>query len=171
MTERPDKLNNQAIILASDGDYFSAIACFKRAITIEQTNYRLWANLGITYRDAGDLKNARNALEKAYALSQENEEVLETLATVCLQQKDYTQAFSFCLEGIDLNSTNCHFWNLMGVIFFQQNAFDDAAEHFEMAVTINPYYEDALFNLKDTYDMLHNSKGKNECEKRLKDLK
>ena len=34
MTERPDKLNNQAILLANGGEYYEAIAYFKRAITI-----------------------------------------------------------------------------------------------------------------------------------------
>ena len=65
MTERPDKLNNQAILLASGGEYTEAIACFKRAIIIQRDNYLLWYNLGVTYRDSGDLKNAVSALEKA----------------------------------------------------------------------------------------------------------
>ena len=42
MTERADKLNNHAIILAADGEYTEAIACFKRAIIIQRDNYLLW---------------------------------------------------------------------------------------------------------------------------------
>ena len=38
MIERSDTLNNQAIILASDGAYTEAIACFKRAIIIDKEN-------------------------------------------------------------------------------------------------------------------------------------
>ena len=63
MLERSDTLNNQAIILASDGAYTEAIACFKRAIVIDKNNYLLWFNLGVTYRDAGKLEEAENALE------------------------------------------------------------------------------------------------------------
>ena len=55
MLERSDTLNNQAILLASDGAYNEAIACFKRAIVIDKENYLLWFNLGVTYRDAGNL--------------------------------------------------------------------------------------------------------------------
>ena len=36
MIERADTLNNQAIILASDGAYNEAIACFKRAIVLDK---------------------------------------------------------------------------------------------------------------------------------------
>ena len=80
MIERPDKLNNQAILLASDGDYTSAIACFKRAITMEKQNYLLWYNLGLTYRDAGDLKKAKHAIKQANEINPSNEEVVESLA-------------------------------------------------------------------------------------------
>ena len=66
MIERSDVLNNQAISLASEGNFKDAIACFKRAIFIEKENHLLWYNLGITYRDAGDLSNAKKSLETAY---------------------------------------------------------------------------------------------------------
>ena len=36
MQERADRLNNQAITFASDGAFTEAIACFKRAITLDQ---------------------------------------------------------------------------------------------------------------------------------------
>ena len=66
MLETSENLNNQAIELASQGDYAEAIACFQRAISIEKENYLLWFNLGLTYRDAGNINGARAALEKAY---------------------------------------------------------------------------------------------------------
>ena len=72
MIERSDTLNNQAIILASDGAYTEAIACFKRAIVIDKENYLLWFNLGVTYRDAGKLEDAENALEMAFRIAPEN---------------------------------------------------------------------------------------------------
>ncbi len=59
MRESSEKLNNQAIRFAQRGEYFDAIACLKRAITVENSNFLLWFNLGITYRDAGDFKNAK----------------------------------------------------------------------------------------------------------------
>lgn len=167
MTERSDTLNNQAIILASDGDYPGAIACFKRAIIIEKNNYLLWYNLGVTYRDSGDLTKAEQALEKAYQINPENEDVIEALATLFLQEKKYQETMYYCLQGSNLNPNNAHFWNLEGVIHFQEENYGMAAEYFEVAVSINPYYEDALYNLKDTYAELGNKFGVEELNKRL----
>ena len=61
MTEDPSNLNTQAIELANRGSYVEAIACFKRAITMDRNNPLLWYNLGVTYRDANHLHHAKNA--------------------------------------------------------------------------------------------------------------
>ena len=170
MTEHPDSLNNQAILLASDGSYNEAIACFKRAIVIDKGNYLLWFNLGVTYRDAGKLSDAERALETAFRLVPENEEVAETYATICLMQKKLPLVQKICMETLDLNPLNPHFWNLMGVTEFQTENYEAASSYFEQAVSINPYYLDAIFNLRDTYSVMKNKKGEAACDARLKEL-
>ena len=87
MVENPEKLNTQAIDLASKGEYTEAIACFKSALLIDRDNYLLWYNLGVTYRDAGQLDAAREALLAARRLNNNDEDVLDTLALVCYAQK------------------------------------------------------------------------------------
>ena len=170
MTERPDKLNNHAIMLANDGEYQEAIACFKRAIIIERNNYLLWYNLGITYRDSGDIANARSSLEKAHQIDLEKNEVTETLSTLCINQGDFHAALNYAQEGISLAPEYAPFWNLMGVALFNLDEYDLASENFEQALCINPYYTDALYNLRDTYTELNNKIGAGECDKRLKEL-
>lgn len=171
MTEQPDKLNNQAIILASDGNYTEAIACFKRAITLDNSNSLLWYNLGVTCRDAGDLHMAKSSLAAAYKLSPENDDIEETFATICLMLKDFETVAAVCETGLFRNPMNSHLWNLIGVTNFQSELYEDAAECFEQAVYINPYYQDALYNLKDTYSVIGNKKGEQEIGLRLKELK
>ena len=170
MTERADTLNNQAIILASDGAYNEAIACFKRAITIDKCNYLLWYNLGVTYRDAGKLEDAENALETAYRIAPENEDVAETFATICLIEKKIDKVQEICMNSLDFNPLNPHMWNLLGVTEFQNENFEEASSYFEQAVSINPYYLDALYNLRDTYSELHNEKGESACNAKITEL-
>lgn len=170
MTERSDTLNNQAIILASDGAYNEAIACFKRAIVIDKDNYLLWFNLGVTYRDAGNLEDAENALEMAYRIAPEKDDVGETYATICLMQKKLSKVQHICMDALDLNPLNPHLWNLLGVTEFQSENYEEASSYFEQAVSINPYYMDALYNLRDTYSVLQNKKGETACEARIKEL-
>ncbi|MBQ9630303.1 MAG: tetratricopeptide repeat protein [Treponema sp.] len=171
LNETAEKLNNQAIMLASHGQYTEAIACFVRAITIEKDNSLLWFNLGVTYRDSGNLESARDALEKAYDINFVDEEIVEALSLVCYSLGDFDSALMYCTEGLDFNPDNPHLWNTMGVVFFNQSKYDEASEAFEVAVSLNPYYYDALYNLKDTYHELGNKNGEAECQNRLREIK
>ncbi|WP_318662546.1 tetratricopeptide repeat protein [Treponema sp.] len=171
MTEQAESLNTQAINLAQNGDFKEAIACFKRAIVVEKANHLLWFNLGVTYRDAGELYSARECLLKAYDINATDKDVIETLALVNLSMQDYQEAFEFCVTGLDLYPVDAHLWNTLGVIFFNQSDYLNAADAFERAITINPYYYDALYNLRDTYDELGNTAGKAECKRRMSAIK
>ncbi|MDR3311736.1 MAG: tetratricopeptide repeat protein [Spirochaetaceae bacterium] len=170
MYEDSEKLNIRAIEFASSGKFIEAIACFKRAITIDAMNYLLWYNLGITYRDAGDLRKAKDALECAYRLTEGDEEIIETLALVCFTLADFDEAFDYYSEALDINDANARCWNNMGVLFFNRNDYLAACDAFERAVCISPYYYDALFNLRDTYHELGNRIGAAECVRRLSEL-
>lgn len=171
MKESADFLNNQAIELTSRGNFAEAIACYKRAITIERENHLLWFNLGITYQKQGDLRRAKSALSTALEMNPDDQESAEQLAIVCLERKEFMEAAELCHCGLDLNPLNAHLWNTLGVIFFNQEEYAIAAESFERAVSINPYYYDALYNLRDTYSELGNEAGKAVCDERLKNIK
>jgi tetratricopeptide (TPR) repeat protein len=169
--ENAENLNTQAIELASQGAYPEAIACFKRAISMETANILLWYNLGITYRDSGDLERAKTTLEYANDLAEEtDEEILETLSLVCFTLGEMDEAFMYCMDGLDLNDRNPHLWNTLGVLFFNRADYVEAGAAFENAVSLSPYYYDALYNLCDTYIELDNKAGADECERRMAEL-
>ncbi len=170
MRENCEKLNNQAIDLASKGQYKEAIACFMRAITMERQNYLLWYNLGITYRDSGDLAAAKLTMEKAFRINPEDDGVIETLAIICFNMGSLNEAMNYCIIGLQFNENNYHLWNTMGVLYFNQSCYEDASEAFEQALTINPYYYDSLYNLRDTYEELGNKAGMEECSARMAEL-
>lgn len=169
--ENASTLNTQAIELASKGEYFEAIACFKKALTIEIDNYLLWFNLGVTYRDSGDLLKAKEALEKAYFIESDDDEVIETLALINYNLGLIPEALQYCSEGLEKNSNNAHLWNTLGVICFNSENYSDAEKAFEQAITINPYYYDALFNLRDTYMETGNQVGYMMCLNQMKMIK
>lgn len=170
MKERADTLNNQAILLAHNGQFSEALACLRRAIQIDRKNSLIWYNLGITYRDSGDLPNAMEALKNAFSISPDKEDIVETLCVVCMNLHLMDKAFEYCEEGLDLHPVSAKLWNLMGVLQFNDNDFSGASESFEMAVTINPYYKDALYNLHDTYVEQHNPHGVKVTASRIKEL-
>ena len=171
MIENPENLNMHAIELANQGYFPEAIACFKKAINFDKTNFLLWYNLGITYRDSGDLESALESLLNAFLLDETDEELIETIATIYHSQGNTDEAFSFCARGLDINDKNAKFWNLVGVLFFSRTEYSQASTAFESAVTIDPFYYDALFNLRDTYNELGNITGTEDCEARMQAIR
>ena len=85
-------------------------------------------------------------------------------------QKKLSKVQHICMDSLDLNPLNPHMWNLLGVTEFQSENYEEASSYFEQAVSINPYYSDALYNLRDTYSVLGNNKGEAACNARLKEL-
>ncbi len=170
MTNSFEALNNQAIELAANGDYTEAIACFHAAMRQNQNNHLLWYNLGVTYRDAGNTEAARDAMTTAYGLAPLDEDILENLSVICYQTGDIGLAFRYADEALALNKDNAHIWNNKGVFWFSQQQYANAARAFETALAIYPHYTDALINLRDTYEELHNDIGREECITRLRQL-
>lgn len=170
MNQSVESLNAEAIHLAERGEYKDAITCLKCAIQIEKQNYILWLNLGITYRDAGRLHEAQSALEKALQLKPEDITTLETLAIVCNSLADSANAYKYASIAVQRAPDNSHVWNTIGVIYFSETDYESACNAFENAVILDPYYYDALYNLRDTYDELGNKAGKEECIKKMKEI-
>ena len=170
MQENSEKLNSQAIDLAQQGFFSEAVACLRRAVVIDKENYLLWYNLGITYRDAGKLEDAKIALLQAYKLNDCDQELLETLSLVSYSLGNNDDAFDFCYECLDINPLNARCWNNLGVFFFSCERYDEAVQAFETAVSIFPHYYDALYNLRDAYSETGNKKGAHECQNRLNEL-
>lgn len=170
MIERADTLNNQAILFAREGHFSEAIAFLRRAIHIDRTNYLPWYNLAITYRDSGDMIQALEAFKNAFSICPQKEDVAEALAVHLLKMHMMDEAMKVIDDGLDYHPTSERLWNVRGVIQFNCDLFDLAAECFEMAVSIDPYYEDALFNLRDTYRELHRHKAAVIIDLRLKEI-
>lgn len=170
MTESVEALNNRGIELSESGDFSEAIACYKRAITLEKENYILYFNLGIVYQKQGDFQAAKIAMETALKFNYAAE-ILESLAVICLELDKIPKAMFYCQTGLEEFPDNAQLLNTLGVIYFKQGEYENAAEAFEHAVSVNPYYYDALFNLRDTYSELGNAQGEAECQERLLALK
>ncbi len=170
MNDTADILNNQALELANSGQYSEAIICLKEAISLQKWNSNLWYNLAITYRDSGDVDMAIETAIAAFFLDDSDIDVINTLATLYLSIKDYELAKTYCDLGINAHPENSQIWNTLGVVCFNTNRLFDASTAFEKAISINPYYYDALFNLRDTYEELGNKKGAYVCEQQMKRL-
>jgi Tfp pilus assembly protein PilF len=163
MEETPENLNDSAVELASKGLHSEAIACLRKAILLAPRNSTLWFNLALSSRALGRLGEARQALLNALEAKPEDVDVLDTLGVVLHESGEDLASEECYRNALERDPGNGRIWNNYGVLQFSESRFAEACQSFEKAVTLIPDFDDALYNLRDTYEELGRGADREKC--------
>jgi len=163
MEETAAYLNDTAVALAARGNHEEAIACLRKGLRLEPKNGILWFNLALSSRELGRLDEARNALLQAAKANPLDVDVLDTLGVVLHESGEDSSAEEAYLAALEIAPGNGRVWNNYGVLLFGQSRFEEACKSFEKAVTLVPDFDDALYNLRDTYEELGRMDDMKKC--------
>jgi tetratricopeptide (TPR) repeat protein len=103
--------------------------------------------LGLLYKSAGQLSEARRTLEAAGQYQPNSIPNLIDLAQVAAAQKDYTGALGYLAHARDLEPNNAAVHFLWGMTCVEQNLAEEAYQALKKAVTLDPnnaYYNYAM---------------------------
>jgi tetratricopeptide (TPR) repeat protein len=110
----------------------------------------LMHNVGSTYIQSGDFKNAVIFLEKAYAANPRNETVLYDLAFCCDKAGDDNRSILLYNKYLDLDPYSESAWYNLGIIYTRIEEYNKAIEAYDFALAINERYSSALYNKANT---------------------
>lgn len=167
MKETVEYLNTSAVLLAKENHHKEAIASLKKGLLQEPRNSTLWLNLALSYRAIGHRQEARNALLQAAKFNPLDVDILDTLGVVLHELGEDSAAEEAYDTALEISPENGRVWNNYGVLFFSQSKFEDARRSFEKAVTLIPDFNDALYNLRDTYEALGKTGEMEKCTEML----
>lgn len=167
MEETPEYLNNSAVAFAADGAHEEAIACLRKALLSDPKNGVLWFNLALSQRALGRREESRESLLRAARETPLDVDVLDTLAVVLHELGEDAPSEECYRNALEINPANGRVWNNYGVLQFSQERFDEATKSFETAVTLIPDFDDALYNLRDSYDELGRTADRDKCSAML----
>lgn len=170
MKETAEYLNDSAVLFASEGSHWEAIACLKKGLLLEPENGILWFNLALSYRAIGRRSESRTALMNAVEANPADPDIIDTLAVVLHELGEDSAAEDAYLKALDLAPGNGRIWNNFGVLQFSQTKYTDAASSFEKALSLIPDFEDALYNLRDTYDELGKTEQRDTCTRLMAEM-
>ncbi len=134
-------------ILASQKDTSLAFNLVQGLESRHLDSFDSWRSLGLLYKGAGRLEEARRALEAAAQLQPESVPTLLDLARVANDQKDYTGAFGYLAHARKLEPNNASIHFLWGVVCIEQNLGVEAYYSLKKAVALDPnnaYYNYAM---------------------------
>ena len=134
-------------ILASRKDTSLALKLLRGLETRQLASFDSLHSLGLQYRSAGRLAEARQALEAAAQLQPNSVPALLDLARVADDQKDYTGALGYLAHARELEPNNGSIHFFWGIVCIEQDLAEEAYQSLKKAVALDPhnaYYNYAL---------------------------
>ena len=142
----------QGVAASAAGDYVEAIAQFEVAISIVDTCYSCYHNIGLAHVELGQVDEAEIAFKAAIDLRADNAASYTGLAGIYNSQRRFAEAAEMSAEAARLSGGGAGATDPVavynqGVIYWNAGAFPEAKEQFEQAVALDPSNADAHYQL------------------------
>jgi Tfp pilus assembly protein PilF len=132
-----------------------AIHEFQKATILDPRHLSSFILLSEAYLKRKDYTHATATLRKAQGLSPDNQKINRLLGQALAGQKQYPQALTAFLKAGD----EAQAYNNIGVYYFMDGRFEDAAKCFQRAIELRPvFYQEAKANLQRALEKLQESR-------------
>ncbi|MCB1043481.1 MAG: tetratricopeptide repeat protein [Acidobacteria bacterium] len=148
-------LNNFKVGCAyiNDHNYIEAIDYIKRAIEIDDHNFRYHHWLGLAYMLNGQASEALTEFQNALTINPESTDSLNNMAIIEIEQGNYDQAYQYLKKVIQDSSygqPQLAYFNL-GLCLLNQEKYDQAVAAFEQAVRVEPQFFRAYLQIAEIH--------------------
>jgi len=138
---------NLGLAYRGGGQLDEAIACYTKAIALDQKHPQAYQNLGAVQLALGRTGEAVQALRKALAINSKSPDAHLNLARALQAGGDIASALRHADQAASLRGGHAETLQLRGMLLAAAGRTDDAAQAFRSALSINPAMVDALSNL------------------------
>ena len=133
------------------GNFAGAEQLYQKFVELQPNNVVALANLGVSQFRQGKLTAAQLALEKALAVDPNDSFTLTTLGAVMIEQNRIEDAIGYLERANNSKADDAITLNYLGVASSQIGQFGKAEQSLRRAITVNPEYAEAHFNLAVIY--------------------
>ena len=161
------------------GLFPDAISYYQKTIERNKDYKDAYFNLGVLYRDRGEPKKAIETFNNLIAIDPDREISYENIIVAynkALREGGanllYERARSQTIEAYHnllakKKGRDAYTYFKMGYVYNDMKKYEKAIQAYEMALSINPNYVDALYNLGNTYEELGESPKALESYKKI----
>ena len=133
------------------GNFAAAEKLYQQLAELQPNSVVALANLGVAQFRQGKLTAAQLALEKAIAASPNDAFSLTTLGAVMIEQNRIQDSIGYLERASEAAPDDPITLNYLGVASSQLGQFGKAEQSLRRAITVNPGYAEAHFNLAVIY--------------------
>jgi len=126
----------------------------RKLIKDSQDNHRLYQTMGAAYEIKSDFVSALDAFEVVALLEPNNVANMISVGRCIFKLHNFKRAFEVFNQAVQHQPKwpDIHYW--LGQTSFAEHQFDDAKNHLQTAIGINPNYHEAYYCLALTYEAL-----------------
>ena len=149
---QPEALFRMGVTRGRKGDWVESMLLLKRAYALAPDQYKLLRNYAIALQRMNLFEEAMDVQRKALMHEKMDKKVLlHDLANGYAALNKFIEAQEYYDQVIELDPDNILLHYNRAVNLQQMGANDIAAESYQRALAIDPYYEPAVLNLASSY--------------------
>jgi tetratricopeptide (TPR) repeat protein len=139
--------DQRAMLLASQGNFREAEACYRHALGLLPDHAGLHHNLGSVLQQQGKAEEAAACYRRALALKPDYAKAYCSLGTVLDRLDKRDEAIQMYRRAIELEPNFAEAHSNLGLALHGQGALDDAAVSYRRAIELSPNLVEAHYNL------------------------
>jgi protein O-GlcNAc transferase len=147
---RPDSaeiLNNLAAALRDLGRHEEAVARYRLAAACAPGIAEIWYNLAGALEEAGTAADIEACYRRAIELRPDFADAIGNFGGWLVARSHWSEAERWLSEVVGLNLRDARSWNNLGIVRYELGRTEEAAASYRRALTIDPGFADAHYNL------------------------
>lgn len=148
---------NKGIAHCDLGEYVDAIACFEKALELDDTNPHIYYNKGVTNSELQQYELAAECFDMTLQIDPDYDHARINKGMMLDILGDPESAIE-CFENINidvgLDEKRAIVLNQKGISYLHLGCYEDAVSCFAKALNIDPEYRDAKNNMKISMEKL-----------------
>ena len=136
-----------AYFLEKNGDSYAAIKIYRRLISKEKLNYKLYFRLSENYTRIGNINNSVDCLKKVIELKPDFSQAHFNLGYLYQIRNETDSAILSYKKAILFNSNFPEAYNNLGIAFKDLGKFAEAIKCFKEVIRLNPKFSAAFNNI------------------------
>lgn len=137
------------------GQYKDAVDAYKQAVKLDDDNADIQYALGLTFGKLNRTDEEILAYRRALTMKPDHANSIERLGMAYFKSKRYGDA-AFAFEQLKVYKPNEKTYNSLGESYFEEGKTEESLDAFNNAVSMNPDFDQARFNLGRAYLKLGN---------------
>lgn len=122
------------------GQHDAALAALRTALDQDDEQAWTWGELGTTYEAMALYRDAEEAYRRAFLLDGQNITYLYKQAEMLVQTDHNTAAMALLQQALNFNDRSANIWAKLGQVLRKLERYDDALEHYNRALALDPEY-------------------------------